>query len=238
MRKFLIATALIFIAFWALPGRAWTSGNELDIGGATSVIITGQASMIHLTTSRDAPYKAVLKSQRKGWFAIWYSSWSPDSCQMPGAMKMVGAQLQIDTGSSSWSWFDDSDCRIDITANLPAGSAVSIDQKATMSRLEGDFSSVQVKSHAGDIALEGHARDVDIQGNAIQARLDFDRVDRDETIRIDGNALKADVRFEVSTPVSYTVTGNAALVDSALTNTPGAKPAVTISGNFVHATIR
>lgn len=240
MKNIMIAAALFLAAWWLQSDTAWTDGNasELDISAVTSVIVTGSASAVHLTTSSGGPYKAFMKSRRKGWFAFWYSSWSSDSCDMAGAMKITGTTLTIDTDFSSWSWFDEPDCRVDVSANLHEGSAVSIDQKATLTKLAGDFSSLRVESHAGDISLEGHARDVEIHGNAIQARLAFDTVHQDETITLDGNALNADISFPAGTPINYSVRGTAAFVDSILANTQGVKPAISISGNFIHARIR
>ena len=50
--------------------------------------------------------------------------------------------------------------------------------------------------------------------------------------------LDASIRFLVPTAISYGVDAVASYVDSALVNTPGAQPSITIRGEMVHATIR
>jgi hypothetical protein len=238
-RRTWIATGLVIAAIWALPGRAWTTTNELDVSRITGVVIEGEAARIEIATDAGAPYKAVLRGRTEGWFSFWYSSWSGNRCELTGAMTISGSELLVNTGSQSWSLLDDGDaCGVELNVNLPAGAAVTIDQKATMSRLTGDFGALRVKSHAGDIVLDGHAGSIDIEGNAVQARLAFDRVERDETIAISGNALNAELSFPSATPIDYSVNGNAALVDSTLASTPGAKPQVRINGNFLRARIR
>ena len=72
----------------------------------------------------------------------------------------------------------------------------------------------------------------------MRVRLDFETINQNETITIQAKALDAYVGFADKAPISYTVTGTASHVDSALANTPGAKPSVGIKGDFVHATIR
>ncbi|CAM5776516.1 hypothetical protein LMIY3S_05566 [Labrys miyagiensis] len=238
MKRALIAVGLVVAAGWALPGRAWTSSSELEVGSVTGVVVEGEAARIEISTDATAPYKAVMRGRTKGWFSFWYSSWSGSRCELAGAMTLSGSELLVNTGAQDWSLFDDDACNVELDVNLPPGARISIDQKATMSRLEGDFSALKVKSHAGDIALQGHAGEVDIEGNAVQARLDYDRVERNETIALSGNALNAELNFPPATAVDYQVTGNATLIDSEMASTPGARPRVRISGNFLRARIR
>jgi hypothetical protein len=114
---------------------------------------------------------------------------------------------------------------------------VVIDQKAARARLAGVFSAIDIRSDAGDLSFEGHATDVSLSGAALRARLTYDRVMQDETIAIAGQMLDASVKFLVPTPVSYLVEAVASYVDSALPNTPGAKPAITIRGEMVRTRI-
>jgi hypothetical protein len=240
VKKILIAAGLFVIGCWSLPGQAWTNVGDLDVSKITSVVVEGDAAEIHLTTRADTSYRAQLRSRPRGWFGFWVSSWAADRCEGRVSMTVSGTTLRVSTpAAGGWSLFDgDDDCRLALSANLPAGAAVSIDQNASLARLDGEFGILAIKSRAGDIAINGHARAIGIEGNAVQAKVDFDRIEGDETIGISGNALDADLRFPAGTKVDYQATGNAALVDSPVASTPGAKPQVRISGNFVRARIR
>jgi hypothetical protein len=236
MKNLLVIAALLLCAYWARPAKAWTEGETLDVSAVTVVVIAGEASSVHLSTASDALYLATMKGWRKGWLSFWYSSWSSDECRSGGTMRVEGSTLYVETGSSSW--FGPSDCGYEIGINLHKGAAISIDQAAVQAQMTGDYTSIALASHAGDISLDGHATNVDVKGDAMRVRLDFETINQNETITIESKALDAYVGFADKTPISYTVTGTASYVDSTLANTPGAKPSVGIKGDFVHATIR
>lgn len=104
-------------------------------------------------------------------------------------------------------------------------------------RLSGDFSDLRVDSDAGDFAFTGHAAKIAVSGAALRAQLAFERVINTEEIRISGQMLDATVRFLVPTPVSYGVEAVASYVNSALPNTPGAKPDIRITGEMARVRI-
>lgn len=83
----------------------------------------------------------------------------------------------------------------------------------------------------------GHAASVAVSGAALRARLAFERVLNTEEIRISGAMLDASLRFFVPTPISYGVEAVASYVDSALPNTPGAKPDIRIRGEMARVRI-
>ncbi|MBP0581768.1 hypothetical protein J8I29_20740 [Labrys sp. LIt4] len=235
MRTLLIIAALVIAASWMAPGGARSSLGQLDAGSVTSVTITGPAGLIRLSAGRDGPYRAELRSRPEGWFAFWRSSWASSGCENAGSIRLDGTQLRVDTGSRTW--FGNSDCRLELTATLPENVAVSIEQDATSSHLSGSFASLDVKSRAGDIALDGHARHVSIEGNAIRARLSYTRIEQDEDIDLGGNAIDAELTFAGAEAVNYAVSGHASLVDSTLPNRPGAKPSIAIKGDFLRVRI-
>ncbi|QEN88089.1 hypothetical protein FZC33_18085 [Labrys sp. KNU-23] len=218
-----------------LPGGVQTGTGEFDVGTVTAVRVTGPAGLVRLSASRGGPYRAELRSRPEGWFGFWRSNWSAGGCANAGSIRLVGTQLQVDTGNRAW--FGASDCRLELDASLPEGVAVSIEQDATSSQLSGNFASLDVDSRAGDIALDGHARTVSIEGNAIRARLSYARVDQDESITLGGNAIDAELRFAGAEAVNYAVSGHASLVDSTLPNKPGVRPAIAIKGNFLRVRI-
>ncbi|WP_448950752.1 hypothetical protein [Labrys neptuniae] len=236
MRTLLIATALIIAAGWMGPSRAWTSGSELDVSNVRQVTITGPASLVRLTTSRDGPYRAELRGRPEGWFASWRSGWTGGGCADAGSIRLDGSELKVNTGAGAW--FGVSDCRLELSATLPEDIAVSIEQEAISSRFQGRFAALRIHSRAGDITLDGQAREVAIEGNAIRARLVYGSVGKDDSIALDGNAIDADLSFAGATAVNYAVTGRAALVDSALPNRPDAKPAIAVRGDFLRLRIR
>lgn len=236
MRTLLSIAALVITIAWMAPGGARSSLGQLDVSSVTAVTITGPAGLIRLSASRDGPYRAELRGQPDGWFAFWRSSWASNGCENVGSIRLDGTELRVDTGSRAW--FGASDCRLELTATLPENVAVSIEQDATSSHLSGSFASLDIKSRAGDIALDGHAHDVSIEGNAIRARLSYARIEQDESIDLGGNAIDAELRFAGAEAVNYAVSGHASLVDSALPNKPGIKPTITVKGDFLRVSIR
>ncbi|WP_454851548.1 hypothetical protein [Rhizobium binxianense] len=207
-----------------------------DLSGVRVVAISGDASSIRITTRSDRVYGASLAGRRKGWFSSWYSSWFFADCRDNSGMRVEGTVLHIDIAASSW--MDPSDCMIEVDANVPAGSAVRIDQHAFSARLEGHFSEIALAGRAADLSLDGHAGSVDIRADAARAYLDYDRVEQDETVMIRARALDAYLGFGGDVPVDYAVTGKAAWVDSPRAAVPGVRPLVDIRGDFVRVRIR
>lgn len=208
----------------------------LDASQVAAVRITGTASRIRIATAAAGPFRASLVGTRSGWLGLLTSGWFFDDCRPTGRMWLDGTTLRIEIERPSL--LAASDCAATITARLPEGAAVSIDQEASDVQLTGRFSSVRLEGGASDVALTGHAEEVSLQGSALRARLGFTAEDGGETIDIGAQSLSATLDFPPGTAVSYQVEGTAALVDSRLPNTPGAHPAITLSGRYVMATIR
>lgn len=226
------AIAIVVASLAATP----TAPTILETVSVTAVAITGEASSIVLSTRTDRPYRATIDGRRRGWFASWYSSWFFEDCSGTAAMRIDGTTLRVDV--SDGGWFDTSDCAVEVEANVPAGAVVSVEQSAFVANLSGRFGGIALAGKAIDAAIEGAARDIDIDGDAVRARIAFDTANGAETVSIDADALDADLSFGEGAAISYRVEATTALVDSALANTPGAKPAVSIKGKFVRATIR
>lgn len=242
-----LAAAVIFAATRGRTGSAAAAdASGLDTADVTRVEITGESSSLKLTTAADMPYRAVAAGRRSGWFSRWYSSWFFEDCPSSTDMRIAGSTLLVDVRPSAWSshvwsspsWFGLSDCVNDIRINLPKEGTVAITQDALQARLSGDYAAITLAARAADVALDGHATAIDLRGAAMRAHIAFDVIRRDETISIAVQSLEADLSFGKAAPISYTVAAKAALVDSALPNTPGAKPSVTIEADYVHATIR
>lgn len=214
--------------------------GPLDLTGVTRLEVTGAASDIVISTRGDGAREAVLTGTRRGWGALWRSAWFSPGCARQGRMSRDGTTLTVDMGDRGgfFGWNDLDDCTLTLDATLAPDVAVSINQNAARMRLDGDFSSIDVSSDAGDFSLVGHATRVAVDGAALRARLTFDRVMRNEAVLVSGTMLDASIRFLVPTTISYGVDAVASYVDSALANTPGAQPAITIRGEMVHATIR
>lgn len=208
----------------------------LDLSGVTLVRITGEAGAIALTTVESETLSAKLSARRSGWFANWTSSWFYDDCRMASHMAIEGSMLVIDMQSTSW--LDPSECRVELTANLRKGIAVAIDQVASQVRLDGEFAALSLQAKALDLTFEGHAGSLDLHGEAMRSHLTFDRTDGNETIAINARSLDTSLAFAPGTKISYAVKATAALVNSALPDTPGAEPRVMITGDYVRATIR
>lgn len=234
----LLAPLFIFVisaaSLIANPAAA-TPPTALDTAAVTAVAITGEASSIALSARADAPYRATVDGHRTGWFAGWYSGWFFGDCSSTTSMRLDGATLRIDVADGTW--LDTSDCTVAIEANVPAGAVVSVDQPAFMANLNGLFGGISLSGNAIDAAIDGTAHDIEISGAAVRAKLVAAPNTPMENVRIEGEALDADLRFGGGT-ISYKVEAMASFVDSALDNTPGAKPAVLIKGKFVRASIR
>lgn len=214
--------------------------GPVDLSGVTRLEVRGAASDISISTRSDGKAQAVLSGTRRGWGAIWHSGWFSSPCPEQARMARNGSTLIVDMGERGgfFGWNDWDDCTLALQARLAPEAEVLIDQKAARMRLDGDFSTVDVNSDAGDFALAGHATSVAVSGAALRARLTFERVMQTEAIKVSGTMLDASIRFLVPTQISYGVEAVASYVDSALANTPGTKPSITIRGEMVHATIR
>lgn len=229
-------TALAALVLTALPAVAASESDDtqrLDLSAVTGISVTGDASSIVLTTG-DGPHQATLSGRRSGWFSRWYSALFGSDCRSAGRMSIEGGTLAVDVGTP---WPDPSECVVELTANLPKASTVTIRQAATQLSLDGDFSAVSLDSKAADVTFRGHAGAVVLKGDALRSNLTFDRVDNTETIALDARALDARLGFVSGTKVSYKVDAAAALVDSALANTAGAKPSIDIKASLLRARI-
>lgn len=210
--------------------------QSLDLSSVTAIRITGEAGAIALTTVESEGLGARLSARRSGWFANWTSSWFYDDCRTASHMAIEGTTLTVDMRATSW--LDPSECQVELTANLRKGIAVAIDQMASQVRLKGDFAALSLNAKAADLTFEGHAGSLDLRGEAMRSHLTFARTDGNETIAIHARSLDTRLAFAPGTKISYTVKATAALVDSALPDTPGAEPRIAITGDYVRTTIR
>lgn len=235
----IVALAVIDGSIQMIQASETVSG-PIDLTGVTRLEVTGTASDIHISTRGDGAPQALLSGTRRGWGALFRSAWFASDCGGRGHMRRDGDTLKIDMGDRGgfFGWNDWDDCTLLLEARLQPEATVSITQNAARMRLDGDFSAIDVASDAGDFALAGHATRVALAGAALRARLTFERVTQTEAVLVSGAMLDASIRFLVPTAISYGVEAVASYIDSALPNTPGAKPAITIRGEMVHATIR
>ncbi|OWV83615.1 hypothetical protein ATY81_24870 [Rhizobium sp. R72] len=211
-------------------------GETLDISAVRSVVISGEASEVRLTADDAGPYRANTSARRHGWFSSFYSSWFFNGCRDRSAMRIEGTVLKIEVMQTAWS--DLSDCTAEISANVAPDTTVRIDQQALKAELDGDFANVAIASKAADITFDGHAAGVDILGTAVRAHLRYDTIRQDETLSITAQSLQADLTFGSGVPLDYSVIAKASYVDSLEPSVPGARPRVSIKGDYVHARIR
>ncbi|MEG9883293.1 MAG: hypothetical protein V6Z86_01500 [Hyphomicrobiales bacterium] len=217
-------------------------GQTLDLARVERIEVNGQGANLRISAKTSAPFTAELESRRHGWGALWRSVWAGDVCAGGTSIRIDGATLKVDVGRSWprswwWDWSDWSDCTATLTANLPPRAFVKIDQDASKAVLAGDFSTVEVNSTAGDVAIDGHVDVLSLSGAALRARVVYEKVMNDENIVISGKMLDASLRFMMATPISYRIESTMSYVDSRLPNTPGAKPAIRIRGDMVHVVI-
>ena len=234
----LAALVLVSIPLAALAAdpQPQPQAQVLDLSAVTAVRITGEAGSVALTTIEgDAP-QARLGARRVGWFATWMSSWFYGDCRSESRMAIEGATLTVEMRPGSW--LEPSDCRVELTANLRRGAAVTVEQRASQVRLDGEFSAFSLDAKAADVTLDGHAASVSLSGEAMRSHLTFDRTEGNETIAMKARSLDTYLGFAPGTAISYGVKAGAALVDSALPDTPGSRPSIAITGDYVRATIR
>lgn len=225
------ALAVLLLALATLPATA--DQQRLDLTGVAAISVTGDASSIKLTTA-DGPLEATLGARPSGWFTRW-SGWFTGGCGTAGEMRVDNGTLHVEIDAASW--LESSDCVVELRANLPKASAVAIEQAAAEISLAGDFSTVALDSKAADFTLYGHADTQRLKGDALRSNVTFDEVRNTETIAFDAPMLDTRLSFVPGTAVSYTVAAAAALVDSALANTAGAKPSIDIKADFLRARI-
>ena len=241
-KQMLYSAAGLIVAIIVLDGAVSLyrasdrSSGPLDLSMVSKIRVTGMASNIEISADQEAPYTAELFGERRGWGAIWHSGWFADGCPSEGSMRIDGDTLLVDVGEGS-RFFDWSDCEMTLSANLRSDAAVMIDQQASRSEIRGDFSVLQIRSDAGDVRFTGHAEHLSLSGAALRARLVYDKVRQSVAIAISGKMLDATVTCLVPTPVSYAVEAVASYVDSALPNTPGAKPEILIRGEMARVRI-
>lgn len=210
--------------------------KPVDLSSVSNIRVSGTASQILISAGDEGALTGQLTGESRGWGALWKSSWFSDACPARGSMRVEGNTLTVTIYRRGWG-FDWSDCVTTLTANVPSGTAVRIDQQAARTELSGNFSLVDVKSDAGDMSLDGHAQTISVSGAALRARLAFDTVSHDETISISGKMLDAKVAFPESTEVSYLVEAKASYIDSSLPNTSGALPHIHIRGEMARVQI-
>jgi hypothetical protein len=213
------------------------ASDPVDLSSVNRIEVRGAASKVSVNTDTASPFEARLMGTRSGWGALWRSSWFDDGCAMTGSMRVERGSLIVDTGNAPYD-FDWDDCRLELKANLRPEAAVLIDQRASAIKLAGDFSVLDIKSDAGDVNVEGHADGISLSGAALRAQIAFDEVRKSETIRLMGKMMDATLIFPAGVAISYVVQSVASYIDSALPNTPGAKPEILIRGDMVRTTIR
>ncbi|MGV8936077.1 MAG: hypothetical protein ACOH2J_03080 [Allorhizobium sp.] len=236
----LIGTVIIIDAAVALISASDSLAGPVDLAGVSKIRVEGTASDITISADSSRPLVAELKGERHGWGALWHSGWFSDSCPTAGSLSIDSETLVVNVGRQPrlLGWSGWSDCTMTLSANLKPEASVVIAQQAARARISGDYAAVEIHSDAGDLSFQGHAQSMSLEGAALRARLVYDRVTNNETIAISGAMLDAGITFLVPTPISYLVEAVGSYVDSALANTPGAKPAITIRGAMVRATIR
>lgn len=197
-----------------------------------NVTISGDASLIHLTTQDDQTMQAIMSAKPSGWL----SGWMYNECKASGDMVVTGQTLLIKARNNDW--YALSECSTSLQINLPRNASVTIDQPAFKADLQGQFSALNIETRAADISLSGSAQTVKIRGDAFRTRLQFDDTTQPQHIEIAGRALDTGLYFPKGTSVSYRINAKASLLDSKLPNTPDAKPEIQISGEYARTEIR
>jgi len=231
-----IALVLLAAPLPAAADDAAPTPQHLDLSEVTAIRITGDASAINVTAADDQPYEAALGGERTGWFAKWYSSWFDHACPTASHMRIDRGTLYVDAQPASW--LEPESCRVRFTANVRKDSAIAIEQKASEVKLTGDYSAVSFDGGATDFAITGHADTLALNASQMRTTLSFDRTEGRETIALAAQSQDVHLTFAAGTRIDYAVDATAALVDSALPKTPGARPDITVKGQFVRVTIR
>lgn len=234
MNRKAIAATLV-IASMAIAASAPPDKTHMDTSGVRKVVISGSASSLRLTAGETAPYRASVRSRRKGWFARWYTNWFFNGCASAGLMRVEDNVLLVDVPSAGG--FDFDDCIVEIEASIPSGTSVTIGHKAVKASLSGSYGAISLRSHAADFSFDGTAGSVDLISEALRANADFSGGSV-ETLSIAGEALDASLDFAEGASVSYDIEATASFIDSTIENDPRGDTSVQIKGRFVRATIR
>lgn len=229
LRSILLSTVVALSGCNNEPSPATKSVATDDVN---LVKISGDASLIRLTTQEDEKWQSIMTAKPSGWLSGWFYN----DCKAKGDMVVTGQTLLITSRNSDW--YDLSECSTDLQINLPRNASVMIDQPAFKADLQGQFSGLDIDTRAADITLSGSAQTVKIRGDAFRTRLQFDDTARPEQIDIAGRALDTSLQFPKGTAVSYRIHAKASMFDSKLPNTPDAKPEILISGDAVRTKIR
>ncbi len=229
LRSILLSTVVALSGCNNEPSPATKSVATDDVN---LVKISGDASLIRLTTQEDEKWQSIMTAKPSGWLSGWFYN----DCKAKGDMVVTGQTLLITSRNSDW--YDLSECSTDLQINLPRDASVTIDQPAFKADFQGQFSGLDIDTRAADIALSGSAQTVKIHGDAFRTRLQFDDTARPEQIDIAGRALDTSLQFPKGTVVSYRIHAKASMFDSKLPNTPDAKPEILISGDAVRTKIR
>lgn len=200
--------------------------------GITNVQISGDASLIRLTTKDDQAQQATMNARPSGWLSGWFYN----ECKTKGDLVVSGRTLLIKAKNSGWG--DLAECSTYLQINLPRNAGITIDQPAFKAYLQGQFADLSIATRAADISLQGAATAVKIRGDAFRTRLQFEDAAKPAQIDIAGRALDTSLIFAKGTSVSYRINSKASLLDAKLPNTPDAKPEILISGDYTRTEIR
>ncbi len=206
--------------------------KTVETAAVQTVRISGDASLIQLTTQDNQPLQAEMRAMPSGWLSGWFYN----QCTAKGDMIVSGETLLIKAHNNDWH--DLSDCTTHLRINLPRNVMVSIDQPAFKAEMNGQFADLNIETRAADISLSGTAHKVKIRGDALQTFLKFDEKAQPEIIDIAGRALDTTLHFPQGSAVSYRIHSRASLLDSRLPNTKGAKPEIVISGDYTRTVIK
>ncbi len=211
-----------------------TSASEKSVTteGIKSVTISGDASLIRLTTQDDQTMQAVMSAKPSGWLSGWFYN----ECKASGDLVVTGQTLLIKARNNDW--YNLSECSTYLQINLPRNASVTIDQPAFKADFQGQFSTLNIETRAADIALSGSAQTVKIRGDAFRTKLRYDDTAQAQLIDIAGRALDTSLHFPKGTAVSYRIHAKASMLDSKLPNTPEARFEILISGDYTHTEIR
>lgn len=122
-----IFLSVLLSALLALSGC--TNGTQMSeksvaTEGIEAVRISGDASLIRLTTRDDQTMQAIMTAKPSGWLSGWFYN----DCKAKGDMVVTGQTLLITSRNSDW--YDLSECSTDLQINLPRDASVTIDQPA------------------------------------------------------------------------------------------------------------
>ena len=227
--------SILFSAIVALSGcnnEPTAAQKSVETDDINFVKISGDASLIRLTTQDDEKRQSIMTAKSSGWLSGWFYN----DCKAKGDMVVTGQTLLITAKNSDW--YDLSECSTSLQINLPRNANIMIDQPAFKADLQGQFSALNIETRAADIALSGSAQTVKIRGDAFRTRLQFHDIAQPQHIEIAGRALDTGLYFPKGTSVSYRINAKASLLDSKLPNTPDAKPEILISGEYARTEIR